>query len=179
MKSSLKRLRLRLPWLAVPLVLWLAEPTVVSLAVGGVLAILGLTMRAWAAGTLVKNAELSTDGPYAFTRNPLYVGSLLIGLGISVATLNILVIALTVVVFALLYSRTMRDEERLLADLYGDRYREYRRAVPAFFPRLTPYRPDQTRRGFDVSRYLHNREYQSALGVAAMMIALVLDLIWW
>lgn len=177
MKSSLKRWRLRLPWLAVPLALWLADPSLLSLAAGGVLAILGLAIRAWAAGTLVKNAQLSTDGPYAFTRNPLYLGSLLIGMGIAVATANVLVMALTVIFFALLYSRTMRGEERLLEDLFGDRYRVYRRAVPAFVPRLTPYRPDREQRGFDLSRYLHNREYQSALGVVAMMLALVLDMI--
>jgi hypothetical protein len=186
MRSSLKRWRLRLPWLAVPLALWLADPTVLSLAVGGVLAGLGLAVRAWAAGTLAKNTRLSTHGPYAFTRNPLYLGSLLIGIGVSIATAHALIMALTVTFFAVLYTRTVRDEEHLLEGLYGDRYRAYRRAVPAFLPRLTRYAPDRgvgdesarDSRGFDLARYLRNQEYMSALGVLAMMAALTLDLIW-
>lgn len=177
MASSLKRWRLRLPWLAVPLVLWLARPTLLSLGTGALMTLLGLGIRAWAAGSIVKKEELATNGPYAFTRNPLYLGSLLIGLGVAVATARPIIVAITLVFFVLLYVRTAREEERLLEELYGDQYREYRAAVPAFLPALRPYRRGAGR-NFELSRYMRNNEYQAALGAAAMLVALLVDYVW-
>jgi protein-S-isoprenylcysteine O-methyltransferase Ste14 len=174
---SWKRVRLRLPWLAVPLVLWLAHPNLMALELGGALSLLGLWIRAWAAGTILKKEELATTGPYAYTRNPLYLGSFLIGLGVSIATAQPIFVALTVLFFGVLYVRTAREEERVLEGMFGEEYREYRRAVPAFLPTLTPYRRGEA--GFQFRRYLYNKEYQAALGVAVMMAALLGDYVWW
>jgi protein-S-isoprenylcysteine O-methyltransferase Ste14 len=171
---SWNRLRIRLPWLGVPLVLWVARPNLLSLELGGVLGVTGLMVRAWAAGTIIKQHQLTTWGPYAYTRNPLYLGSFLMGLGIAVATAQPLLVAATLFGFWLLYARTMRSEERTLEALHGDAFREYRDAVPAFLPRLTPYRVGQ-RDHFHLDRYLRHREYQAALGMIALLAALVAE----
>lgn len=174
MTVSWDRLRIRLPWLGVPIVLWAARPNLLSLEIGAAIGVVGLAVRAWAAGTIVKQHQLTTWGPYAFTRNPLYLGSFLMAIGIAVATAQPLLVAATVLGFWILYVRTMRREERTLKALYGDAYREYRDAVPSFFPRLTPYRAGQ-RDHFHLDRYLHHREYQAALGMIVLLAALVVE----
>lgn len=180
MRASLNRLRTRLPWLAVPLVLLWAEPSWLALEVGAVLALLGLLLRGWAAGTIVKNQQLTVAGPYAFTRNPLYLGSFLIGVGLAVATGKVVLLIPTLAFFATIYVGTVGEEERRLEALYGEAYAHYRDRVPAFLPRPTPYRPGRAERpAFRLGRYLGHREYQAALGVLAMLAALAADYFVW
>lgn len=173
----LNRLRIRLPWLGVPLALWLAHPSPMSLEVGAALGGLGLLVRGWAAGTIVKNSELTTWGPYAHTRNPLYLGSFLMALGVAVATGRPVVMAAVLAGFWVLYRRMLRAEEGTLERLHGEAYRRYRDAVPAFFPRPTPYggRPG---RSFRLRRYLDHREYHAALGLVAIMAVLIAGYVW-
>lgn len=180
MKASWNRLRTKLPWLAVPPVLWWAEPSRLALEVGAALAVLGLLLRAWAAGHIVKDEQLTLTGPYAFTRHPLYLGSFLIGSGLAFATGKALLLVPTLAFFAIVYVRTVRQEERRLEAKHGWRYAEYRRSVPAFVPRPTPYRAAaEERRTFRLGGYLRHREYQAALGVMALMAALLADYFVW
>jgi hypothetical protein len=127
-------------------------------------------IRAWAAGTIHKEEDLTTSGPYAFTRNPLYVGSFLLGIGVTVAG-GLWYFVLAFVVFYLaVYGTTMRGEAELLTSLFGDRYRHYAAHVPAFVPRLTPYRPPEAGRapaGFRLAQYKRNREWEALLGAVA------------
>lgn len=174
MNLGSRRVRLRAVWLLVVPFLVLARPRPHLLAIGGALALAGIGLRAWAAGCIRKDDELATGGPYAFTRNPLYLGSLLIGSGAAVAGGRPIFVVLFLGFFALVYHRTMHREERLLEERFGDRYRRYRERVPRLVPRLTPYRPDDAggaesaRPGpFSPSRYLGNREWEAALGTAA------------
>jgi len=166
MKLTTRRIRLRLAWLAAPVFLILAKPTPTTIAVGAVLASAGIALRAWAAGTIVKNAVLTMTGPYARTRNPLYLGSFLIGLGLAVAGARVSVLVAFLVAYGLVYGRAMRLEAARLERDFGEAYRTYARNVPMFIPRLRPYRPDDRARShFFIERYLAHREYQAALGI--------------
>ncbi|HSW29747.1 MAG TPA: methyltransferase [Longimicrobiales bacterium] len=167
MTVSLRRVRLRAVVLLILLYLWLARPTLALLGVGAPLVLVGLLLRGWAAGTIEKERELATGGPYAFTRNPLYLGSLLLGLGIAVAGGHWAWPALFAGFFAAVYVPTMASEHRLLGELFGDRYRAYAARVPAFVPRLTPWRDAGTAAGFRWARYVRNREWEAALGAVA------------
>ena len=182
MTLSLRRLRLRAVWLLVVPFLLLARPTPALLALGGALAALGAALRAWAAGFIHKERELSTAGPYAHTRNPLYLGSFLIGLGVTVAGGRWPFVLLFLGFFALVYGRTIRAEARLLEERFGARYVEYARHVPLFVPRPLPYRTGTmegpTSGGFTVERWRRNREYEALLGVVAGFAFLALKLLW-
>jgi protein-S-isoprenylcysteine O-methyltransferase Ste14 len=164
----MRRLRLRAVWLLILPFLWLARPTVVLLAVGGALGFLGLFVRGWAAGTIHKDRELTTTGPYAFTRNPLYLGTFFLGLGVTVAGGHWVWPTLFLAFYAGVYGRTMRGEAALLGDLFGERFEHYAENVPAFAPRLTPYRaPGEEGGGFTFGQYRRNREWEALLGAVA------------
>jgi protein-S-isoprenylcysteine O-methyltransferase Ste14 len=169
-KLDLRTLRLRGVWLLlVPFVL-LARPTTTLLAVGALVAALGVALRGWAAGLIRKNRELSTSGPYAHTRNPLYLGSFLIGVGVALASGRWEVLLLFGVFYALLYGVVIRAEARSLEERFGDRYARWARAVPLFFPRAAAYREASAEdRGarFTFERWRRNREYEAVLGVLA------------
>jgi protein-S-isoprenylcysteine O-methyltransferase Ste14 len=171
------RWRVRLPWLGVPLFLWLARPSFRLLVAGAGLAIVSLAVRAWAAGTIHKDRVLTTTGPYAYVRNPLYLGSFLIGAGVALGSGSTLLLAVVLAFFALVYPRTVRAEERKLEALFGDAYRRYARAVPAFVPRFRAYTAAEAPARFSLACYRRNREYQAAFGVAAGFAALALRLI--
>jgi protein-S-isoprenylcysteine O-methyltransferase Ste14 len=144
----------------------LARPRPVTLAAGGAVALLGLGLRAWAAGHIRKNSALATSGPYAYTRNPLYLGSFLLGLGFTIAAGQPLLGLLFVALFLGIYLPVMRVEAATLSQLFVDDYKRYARAVPLFFPRLMPYRDAKTSGAkFDAALYLRYREYQAAIGL--------------
>lgn len=139
MSLGSRRVRLKAIWLLLIPFAVLARPTPGLLAVGGAVAFLGVVIRAWAAGCIRKDQELATTGPYAHTRNPLYLGSLFIGAGVTLAGGRWYFVVLFLLFFAVIYRRTMLDEEEGLEEEFGDTYRRYREAVPALLPRLTPY----------------------------------------
>lgn len=166
-----QRWRVPLGFLCAAVFLVLARPRPVTLAAGGAVALVGLLIRAWAAGHIRKNAELAVSGPYAYTRNPLYLGSLVMGLGFTVAAagtwwLFVLFAGLFAALFLGIYLPVMRVESATLAELFGDQFRLYASEVPLLFPRLTPYRKGDDSRPtrFDASLYLRYREYRAALG---------------
>ncbi|HSR43372.1 MAG TPA: methyltransferase [Longimicrobiales bacterium] len=179
MKPDMRWIRLRAVWLLVIPFLWLARPTPELLAWGGALAALGLAVRSWAAGFIRKEKELTTGGPYAHTRNPLYVGSFLVGVGVTVAGGRWIFVALFLLFFVFVYGRTIRGEADLLEGLFGDRYRHYARHVPLVIPRLTAYRPPQEGRAeFTLSRWRRNREYEAVAGTLAGFAFLAARMIW-
>src|SRR5690606_8006013 len=150
------------------------------LAVGAAVAALGLVIRGWAAGTIHKERELTTSGPYAFTRNPLYLGSFFVGLGVTLAGGHWAWPALFVVFYVGVYSRTMAYEAGRLTELFGERYLAYARSVPAFLPRPTPYRPEagaQTA-GFRWEQYKRNREWEALLGGIGAVAFLAATAVW-
>ncbi len=161
-----QRWRVPLGFLCGALFMVQAQPRPLTLALGGAVALVGLALRAWAAGHIRKNAALATSGPYAYTRNPLYLGSFLLGLGFTIASARLTLGVLFTALFLGIYLPVMRVESADLAEIFGQDYRRYAGAVPLFFPRLIPYRDEKTLgTKFDAALYLRYREYRAALGL--------------
>ena len=138
----------------------------------------GLVIRAWAASWIIKDRELATSGPYAHTRNPLYLGSFLLGVGATVAGGQPTFIVLFLVFFAVVYTKTMLVEAEKMAETFGDTYRRYAESVPLFFPRLRAAERTSVGRAFDVQRYRHNREYEALLGAVGAFALLAVKMLW-
>lgn len=160
-----QRWRVPLGFLSAALFLIFARPTLSTLLIGAVVSVIGLLIRAWAAGHIRKNAELATSGPYAFTRNPLYLGSFFLGLGFTISSGRWQLGVLFALLFLGIYLPVMRVESAALVELFGEDFRKYAAAVPMFVPRLSPYRAEITQTGFDKTLYLRYREYRAALGL--------------
>ena len=152
----------------------LGRPRPLTLLIGAVVALPGLALRAWATGHLRKNDELATTGPYAYTRNPLYLGSFIIGLGFTIAAGRWVLSWVFLALFVGIYVPVMRVESQALATLFGDRYRDYRSNVPVFLPRLSPYLSDRANARFDSNLYRRYREYRAALGLLVAWVLLAM-----
>jgi protein-S-isoprenylcysteine O-methyltransferase Ste14 len=152
------------------LALVLADPFPLSLGVGGLLAALGEALRIWASGHIEKTEQLATGGPYALTRNPLYLGSLLVGLGVAVAAASLWAALVAVLYFAAFYPSVIREEGSFLRAKFGAAYDEWARVVPAFVPRLRPAGPRGTRFGWE--RVRRNREWRTAIAIPILAAAL-------
>lgn len=163
-----RRLRLPLGFLFGALYLAFARPTLRSLALGGVIAFAGVLVRAWAAGHIVKNQQLATTGPYAHTRNPLYFGSFLIAVGFALAAHWSLLIAVGAL-FLLIYRPTIARERENIRGRFPDTYPAWEEHVPAFVPRLTPWRGGERgsatayHKSFSLALYLRHGEWKALL----------------
>jgi protein-S-isoprenylcysteine O-methyltransferase Ste14 len=172
-----RRIRVPLGFLFAVLYFWLARTTWQSMAEGSTLIVPGLLIRALASGHVRKNESLATSGPYAYTRNPLYLGSLLMGLGFCLAARSWWVFALLLLLFSVIYLPVIRDEENFLRARFSE-FDEYARHVPRMLPRLIPHSSGagKTAAGFSVDLYLKHREYNALFGAAAMMVALIVKM---
>ena len=171
----MQRARVPLGFLCGALVITFARPSPALLSAGGLIALSGLLLRAWAAGHIRKNQVLAVTGPYAYTRNPLYLGSFLLGLGFTVAAGRPVLAVLFAALLLGIYLPVMRVEAKTLARLFPNEYKLYARSVPLFFPRLAPYHGPYPKRGrFDVSLYVRYREYRAALGLLLALCILTL-----
>lgn len=173
---SLSRLRVPLGYAAFAVVLALARPGAESLAAGLTLAVLGEALRIWASGHIEKTERLATGGPYARTRNPLYVGSALLALGVAVAAASPFVMAAVAAYFAVFYPAVIREESAFLARRFPEEYAAWARDVPAFLPRLRPAGPRATR--FDWGRVRANREWRTAAALPVVAAALAARALW-
>jgi protein-S-isoprenylcysteine O-methyltransferase Ste14 len=152
-----------------------ARPTWTTLAWGLVLIVPGLWLRAYAAGYVKKNAELTRTGPYAYTRNPLYLGSMSIAAGFAVAAGQWWLVVLLIAMFLAIYVPTILSEEEFLRDTFPQ-FEEYAQRVPRLLPRLTPARFEDAGRGmgrFSAERYRHHHEYNASIGAACLYVALI------
>lgn len=169
--DAVARLRVPSGFLIVAVFAWLSHPTKESLLAGLPVALCGLALRAWAAGCLAKNRELATGGPYAYTRNPLYIGTLLVAAGLVVASRNVFLGILFAAVFLFIYLPVIQLEEQHLRTIFPD-YAGYAETVPALIPRLTAGLQKNSH-PFRWSLYLTNQEYQAGAGLAAGMLYLL------
>jgi len=170
------------------------HPTAIAWSLA--LVVSGLALRAAASGTVKKNRELTVTGPYAYTRNPLYVGSALIAAGFALALMSMLVALVVAVGFAAIYIPVIGSEERFLRAAFPG-FDVYCRLVPRFIPRLTPAKLNNGKdigavsthvtsdapEGFSRMLYRKHREYNSALGAALLYLSLLflhplLELLW-
>jgi protein-S-isoprenylcysteine O-methyltransferase Ste14 len=172
------RWRVRVGYLLAIVVLVLAHPTPQSIAIGGVVGLIGLWVRALAAGHLHKQEMLTVSGPYAHTRNPLYFGSAILTVGAAVAMNSWIAAALLCGYFALFYSVVMQKEESELRFHHGAAFDEYAKSVPLFFPRLTAAKLGQGAAGaaaFSLAQYKKNREYRAAIGFLFLLVLLMVE----
>jgi len=167
------RWRVRIGYLLAVVALFLARPTPRSILLGAAAGLLGLVIRAYAAGYLHKQEVLTTIGPYAYTRNPLYFGSGILAIGAALAMRSWIAAMLLLVYFVLVYSFVMRREELELRGKHGAAFDAYAATVPLFFPRLAPNRQAGAARGsFSWAQYKRNHEYEAPVGFLLLLIAL-------
>ena len=166
----MQRWRVPLGFLCAALFLFFAQPTVWTLLVGAIVALPGLGLRAWASGHLKKNETLATTGPYGFTRNPLYLGSFIMGLGFTIAAGRAFLVLIFVIMILGIYLPVMRVESQTLSELFGKKYQRYAGEVPLFWPRFSPYRQNEVE--FDRNLYLRYREYRAAVGTLIAWVLL-------
>jgi len=148
-----------------------AQPRPAWIAAGAGLVIFGLALRGWAASHLRKHEALANSGPYAYTRNPLYLGSVILGAGFAVASHNWASASLLGAYFAVFYPMVIQREERELAAKYGAAFQQYAARVPVFWPRFAA-RDLSAGQPFSWALYFRNREYEAALGSALGMALL-------
>jgi protein-S-isoprenylcysteine O-methyltransferase Ste14 len=153
-------------------VLLLARPRVEWLPVAGLLLAAGEALRLWASGHIEKTLRLATGGPYAHTRNPLYLGSLLLALGVGAAAASPWAVLLVAGYFVVFYPAVVREEAAFLRERFAGEYAEWEREVPLFLPRLTPGGPRSSR--FAWSRVRRNREWHTAVALPLLFVALAL-----
>lgn len=169
-----RRIRVPTGFVFAVVYLWLAHPRWVTIAGGGAIALAGIAIRALASGHVKKNTELTTTGPYGYTRNPLYLGSLILGAGFAVAAWNWIIAAIMVAIFIAIYIPVIRSEEAFLRQTFAG-YDDYARQVPRLLPRFTRA---SERGAFSRELYWKHREYNALLGTAAVLGALVIKLVW-
>jgi len=174
-----RRVRVPLGFVVAGIFMVFARPSWHTMAWSLLLVLPGLWLRGYAAGYVKKNAELTRTGPYAYTRNPLYLGSMAIAFGFAVAAGKIWLGVLLVVLFLAIYVPTILSEETFLRGAFPD-FEEYAKQVPRLLPRLTPAHFTDADVGvgrFSQERYLHHHEYNSLMGAAAIYAALVLRML--
>jgi protein-S-isoprenylcysteine O-methyltransferase Ste14 len=174
-----RRIRVPLGFVFAGVFLWLARPTGKTLLLSLLLVVPGVWLRAYAAGYVRKNAELTRTGPYAYTRNPLYLGSTLIAFGFALAAGSWIIFTALGVMFAAIYLPTIRSEEVYLREHFTG-FDEYARKVPRLLPRLTaaqfPGNENASRGRFSAAQWRHHREYNALMGAGAIYLALAVRL---
>jgi protein-S-isoprenylcysteine O-methyltransferase Ste14 len=170
----LSRWRVEIAWLTLLALPW-AHPTRVSIAIGLPVVALGVALRVWARGHLQRSQEgaqeVTTGGPYAYVRHPLYVGSFLIGVGFATTTALVVLPVAVAVAFVAMYVPKALREEAYLRRLYGTAYAEYAQHVGAVIPSWTvAIAPSPSR--FAWRRVMRHREWRTWLGVAAALAVL-------
>ncbi|HEV2297110.1 MAG TPA: isoprenylcysteine carboxylmethyltransferase family protein [Candidatus Acidoferrales bacterium] len=173
------RWRVRAGYPVALLVLLLARPSRASFLIGATIGIVGLAIRAWAAGFLDKHEALAIHGPYALTRNPLYFGSAILAVGLIIAADSLWAGALVAIYILLFYPAVMRREEAELREKYGDEFTAYSARVPLFWPRLGIAKSSESVRvRFSRQLYSQNHECQAAIGFALGLAVLWAKMQW-
>jgi len=170
-----RRIRVPLGFIFTAFFLWLARPTPRSMLIGSALIIPGLAIRALASGHVKKNEELTTTGPYAYTRNPLYLGSLILTAGFAISARSWWIGAGLVLIFLAIYLPVIYGEEVFLKERFPE-FAEYARRVPRLLPGVRSFGSNAG--AFSWNLYWKHREYNATLGSAALVAALVAKLFW-
>jgi protein-S-isoprenylcysteine O-methyltransferase Ste14 len=174
-----RRVRVPLGFIFAVVYVVLARPTGNSLVAGALVLLPGLVLRGLASGHVQKDQQLTTSGPYAYTRNPLYLGSLMLAAGFAIAARSWWIVALMLLMFAVIYIPVIAGEERYLRRTFPG-YDDYARRVPRLLPRLSPYGSQQS--AYSSARYWKHREYRASIGcvvvLAVLVVKLMCKLVW-
>ena len=169
-----RRIRVPVGFAFAALYLWLAKPSVTSICAGGVLIISGLAIRALASGHVRKNEQLTTSGPYGYTRHPLYLGSLIMASGFALAARSWWIALMTTLIFLIIYVPVMLAEETFLRQRFPQ-FEDYASAVPRLWLRSSAFSYGQG--SFSWKLYCQHREYNALVGSVAMMVVLAVKLL--
>jgi protein-S-isoprenylcysteine O-methyltransferase Ste14 len=170
-----RRIRVPLGFIFAVVYIWLARPTRTWLIAGTLVLLPGLVLRGLASGHVQKDKQLTISGPYAYTRNPLYLGSLMLAGGFAIAARSWWIVAVMLLMFAVIYVPVIAGEERYLRQAFPE-YDDYARHVPRMLPRLTPYGSRQS--AYSSARYWKHREYEASIGCAVVLAVLIVKLLW-
>ena len=171
-----KRIRVPLGFAFAIFFLWMARPSLLFMALSLLLVVPGVCLRAYASGYVKKNAELTMTGPYAYTRNPLYLGSMLIAFGFALASRSIWIAIALAVLFAIIYVPVIKGEEAFLRSTFPE-FDAYSRRVSRLLPRLgRAALQNDVGGGFSAALYKKHREYNALIGAALIYAALALRL---
>jgi protein-S-isoprenylcysteine O-methyltransferase Ste14 len=174
-----RRIRVPLGFVFAAVFLWLAQPTITTMLLSLLLVVPGLWLRAYAAGYVRKNAELTRTGPYAYTRNPLYLGSMMIAFGFAAAAASWIILVALAALFAIIYIPTIQSEESYLREHFAG-FNEYAAKVPRLLPRFAPAAfpasENASRGRFSAEQWRHHREYNALMGAGAIYLALAVRL---
>jgi protein-S-isoprenylcysteine O-methyltransferase Ste14 len=170
-----RRIRVPLGFIFAVVYIWLARPTRAWLIAGTLVLLPGLVLRGLASGHVQKDKQLTISGPYAYTRNPLYLGSLMLAGGFAIAARSWWIVAVMLLMFAVIYVPVIAGEERYLRQTFPE-YDDYARHVPRMLPRLTPYGSRQS--AYSSARYWKHREYEASIGCAVVLAVLIVKLLW-
>jgi protein-S-isoprenylcysteine O-methyltransferase Ste14 len=170
-----RRIRVPLGFVFAAAYIWLARPTIASIAIGSCVALAGLCIRALASGHVEKNEVLATSGPYAHTRNPLYLGSIILAIGFLIAAKSWWLPLIAAAMLIAIYVPVIRSEEEFLRTRFAE-FDEYAAQVPRLFPRPRAYQRRPA--SFSWHLYWKHREYNAALGAVFMIAALIAKAMW-
>lgn len=173
-RFQFKKLRIILAWIGAAALVYYSHSRPASFFAGIPVVLAGEAVRLWASGYIErKGAKLATDGPFAYVRNPLYVGNFLMGLGIVVISNNPVLLVFFLAGFSFIYWGTVKKEQKDLEALFGEPYRAYLKQVHPFIPRLTPY-PLREKITFQWTLIRKHREYVTLLSIPALISGLFL-----
>jgi protein-S-isoprenylcysteine O-methyltransferase Ste14 len=170
LEEILNRIRVRAGlFLAIAVVL-LARPDWTSILLGVLVCLLGLAIRGWASGHLSKEKKLAVSGPYRYSRNPLYVGNFLLGIGVVGGARSWWVVGLFVCYYGVFYPLIIRRERNRMRELFPQQYEEYGKKVPLFFPSIRRHLPAKGK--FSWALYRQNKEYRALQGTILVWLVL-------
>lgn len=170
-----RRIRVPVGFLFAGLYVWLARPTMASILLGILISLPGLWLRALASGHVQKNEQLTTSGPYAHMRNPLYAGSLILAAAFAIAARSWWIVGAMGLIFFAIYLPVIHSEENFLRQKFPE-FAAYSAQVPRFLPRLRGF----TNEGgvFSWELYRKHREYNAILGTVGIFAVLLVKLVW-
>lgn len=166
------RWRVRSAMLIAALSAIFAKPSKTSLILGGGISLVGLAIRAWASAHIQKERELAVSGPYRFTRNPLYFGSFILGISLAIGSNAFWPAVIFGVYFIIFYPVVILAEKERMEKYFPRQYREYKKHVPLFLPRLKP-KPEEEITSFSFHLYMRNKEYRALIGTAVFWTILL------
>jgi protein-S-isoprenylcysteine O-methyltransferase Ste14 len=170
-----RRIRVPLSFACAVIYFWLAHPTAMSIFTGTLIIIPGIAVRALASGHVKKNEELATSGPFAYTRNPLYLGSLILALGFVLAARSWWIAGVLLTMFFAIYLPVIYGEESFLRQRFPD-YEAYQDQVPRLLPKLRRFNRGDVKFSWDL--YRKHREYNALIGAIAMIALLAAKMHW-